>query len=226
MSDKILNISRDDERLDVACRWVLKFDSGSFSSSDEADLSEWLDASPKHREYLLEAAEVWDKTDTLARLAHIFPHEGASKKSTRIPSRSQKWQGIAVAASIIFATLTIYVVATRVETTQPLAIQTAKYATEIGKQKVILLPDGSEVVLNTNSQLIVKFTPTARLLQLVRGEIHVKAAEDASRPLSVIAGEQIVQAVGTEFTVEITEDEEIELIVTEGKVVVGVKTSS
>ena len=55
-----------------------------------------------------------------------------------------------------------------------------------------------------------------------RGEIHVVVAHDPSRPLSVIVGDQVVQAVGTEFNVEISSDRSIEIVVTEGLVMIGV----
>ena len=101
----------------------------------------------------------------------------------------------------------------------------AEYATAIGEQKTVLLPDGSEVVLNTNSHLAVTLTPARRLLRLVRGEILVRVAEDHARALSVVAGDRIIQALGTEFVVEITDNNRVELMVTEGKVVVGIQPS-
>ena len=86
----------------------------------------------------------------------------------------------------------------------------------IGGPKTALLPDGSEVVLNTNSQFAVAFTPSARVLHLVRGEILVRVAEDRVRPLSVVVGDRVIQAVGTVFVVEITDERKVELMVSEG----------
>ena len=112
------------------------------------------------------------------------------------------------------------------ESARPLAVVAAHYETAIGEQKTVLLPDGSEVVLNTNSALRVAFSETARVLHLTRGELHIDVAPDPARPLSVVAGNRIVQAVGTSFRVEITEDNQVEVMVTEGKVVVGVQPAS
>ena len=98
------------------------------------------------------------------------------------------------------------------------------FETAIGEQSTVTLSDGSVVVLNTNSLIRVVYAPNARVLHLERGEIHVDVAEDASRIFSVVAGDRIVQAVGTSFSVEITADQHIELVVTDGKVIVGVHT--
>jgi transmembrane sensor len=58
---------------------------------------------------------------------------------------------------------------------------------------------------------------------LQRGEIHINVAHDKSRPLSVLAGGQLIQAVGTAFNVQLKADQ-VELIVTQGKVLVKEKS--
>ena len=223
----VVSISRDDERLEAASRWVLKMDEGQLSDSDMAALGQWLDEDSKHRDVLLEVAAVWDKTDTLARLADFFPHEVADPQSSREPRHSPWVMGAALAASIAVLAITAVILLPRLDSglfgERDLPIQTAAYETEIGEQKTVLLPDGSEVVLNTNSELSVAFSSSARVLHLSKGEILVRVATDPGRPLSVVAGNRIVQAKGTEFTVEITEQQHVEVIVTEGKVVVGIQ---
>lgn len=226
----VVPISRNDERLETASRWVLKIDEGALSASDKAALGVWLDENPEHRDVLLEVSTVWDKTDALARLADFFPHEASPDLTPTVPWHRPWAQGVAVAASLVVLAVTAVVLLPRLETNfdsdLPLPTQSAAYETAIGEQKIVLLPDGSEVVLNTNSQLSLIFTPSARVLRLARGEILVRVAKDESRPLSVIAGNRIVQAKGTEFTVEITKDQYVEVMVTEGRVVVGIQPRS
>jgi len=59
------------------------------------------------------------------------------------------------------------------------------------------------------------------LLILDRGEIHIDVAHDTERPLSVVAGKKIMQAVGTAFDVHLFDDKKVELIVTNGRVLVA-----
>lgn len=223
----LVPISRDNERLEAASRWVLKIDEGALSASDKAALGAWLDENPKHRDVLLEVAAVWDKTNTLARLADIFPHESTPDQALAAPWYRPWTQSVAVAAGIVVLAVTAVLLLPRLElglgSNRLLVTQSAAYETVIGEQKTVLLPDGSEVVLNTNSQLSLIFTASARVLRLERGEILVRVAEDRTRPLSVVAGDQIIQAFGTEFTVEITENQQVKVMVTEGKVVVGIQ---
>ena len=226
----VVPISRDDERLEAASRWVLKIDEGLLSASDKAAFNDWLDEDDRHRDVLLEVAAVWDKTDALSRLADFFPHE-VTQSPTPAGKWHQPWTRMAAASAsvailAVVAVLFLPRLATSPESDRSLQMQSAAYATAIGEQKTVLLPDGSEVVLNTNSQLALTFTSSARVLHLARGEILVRVAEDKSRPLSVVAVDQIVQAKGTEFTVEITENQQVEVLVTEGRVVVGIQPQS
>ncbi len=221
----VIPISIDDQRLEAATRWVLKIDGAGLDAEGEAALVAWLQESDRNAEVLLEVAAVWDKTEALARLADLFPHEAASKPlEPAVPGR--RWMpGLALAASMVLAVAAVVLLAPRLGLElgedPSLTAQSATYETVVGEQKTVLLPDGSEVVLNTNSQLSVVYTQSSRLLNLARGEIYVRVAKDSARPLSVVAGDRVVQAVGTEFSVEITEKHDIEVMVTEGKVVVA-----
>ena len=218
--NNVVSISRDDELLEAASRWVLKIDEGELNASDKTALSAWLDESIEHRKCLMEVASVWDRADTLARLAELFPH-GSEHEQVKRGFGYRPWaQGFAAAGVLaVLIAVGLMLPTSGGDKTPP--VTAAEYATAIGEQKTLLLPDSSEVVLNTNSQLKVTLTPDQRLLRLVQGEILVRVAEDHSRPLSVLAGNQIIQAVGTEFVVAMADDHHVELLVTEGKVAIG-----
>ncbi len=217
----VVAISRDDERMEAANRWIVMVDEG-LSADDLRALEDWLAEDPKNLPELLDAARVWDRTDKLSRLAELFPEPVTRRryKPRLIPA--------VVAAGLIVMVVSVFFLTTssvpdRDERELLSVMQSERtYETEIGEQSTALLPDGTAVVLNTNTRVAVTYTAGARVLNLERGEIHIEVAEDPSRPLSVIAGDRIVQALGTAFSIEITHDQKIELVVTEGKVVVGV----
>ena len=217
----VVAISRDDERIEAANRWIVMVDEG-LSADDLRALEGWLAEDPENLPELLDAARVWDRTDKLSRLAELFPEPATRRryKPRLIPA--------AVAAGLIVIAVSAFLltmgsVPDGDEHEPPSVAQSERtYETEIGEQSTALLPDGTVVVLNTNTRVAVKYTADARVLNLERGEVHIEVAEDRFRPLSVIAGDRIVQALGTAFSIEITHDRKIELVVTEGKVVVGV----
>lgn len=226
MTSKVTPISQDEDRLEAASRWVLAIDEG-LSGNDEADLKAWLAEEPRHTAVLLEVAEAWDKLDSLSRLAELFPLQADTPQPARraLWLRPRIW---AAAASVLVTVSAALMVFTDVnlpglDRFRAAATLAATYETAIGEQKTVLLPDGTEMVLNTDTILRVAYSRDARVLHLTRGELHVNVAEDRARPLSVIAGDKIVQAIGTEFTVQITDEQHVEVLVTEGKVVVGVQ---
>ncbi len=93
-------------------------------------------------------------------------------------------------------------------------------ATELGELRKVALPDGSIVQLNTDSAVDVRFSSSERRLRLTRGEAHFTVAKNRARPFTVSAGGVDVRAVGTVFNVRLR-SEAVEVLVTEGKVMVG-----
>lgn len=217
---RVVSINSEEVRLDAATWWILKLDSNVLTDQERSDLANWLDEDVKNIEVLLEVATVWDKTNVLAYLSDFFPHstKDISKPKPQIDFWSFKPALYAcVAVLLISAPVFFNLIDSSVKSRQ-----TANYETELGEKKVILLPDGSEVVMNTNSKLSLDYSSSARLLRLTQGEIYVRVAKE-DRPLSVMAIDRIVQAKGTEFVVEITNDQKVDVMVTEGRVVVGIQ---
>lgn len=94
------------------------------------------------------------------------------------------------------------------------------YRTQIGERRVVTLPDGSRVRLNTASTIEVAMTRTERHVRLVQGEALFEVAHDKQRPFLVDAASARLRAVGTAFNVRIRENV-VELTVTEGVVAVS-----
>ena len=83
------------------------------------------------------------------------------------------------------------------------------------------MPDGSNIQLNTNSLVTIDFNNEQRKLILVRGEAHFDVAKDKNRPFTVVVGEKSFTALGTIFNVQKRSNNTMELVVTEGKVLVA-----
>lgn len=77
----------------------------------------------------------------------------------------------------------------------------SEFATTLGEQSTLKLPDGSLVHLNTRSRVTLLFSQTARDVRLDEGEALFIVAKDAARPFRVVTGDAVVQAIGTEFNV-------------------------
>lgn len=221
---KVVTISKDDQRLEEANRWVLRMEEG-LTDQDERALKAWLSANPQNVSVFLETAEVWDESASLSQLAELFP----------LPrSRPVLRPRLAWAAPVLIALTAVTFFLLPIEDFDRFGLRDAtvlseeiqQFETAIGEQSTVVLADGTVVVLNTNSQIEVAYSSSARVLHLIRGEIHVEVFDDPARPLSVLAADRIVQALGTAFSVEITQNQQIDLVVTEGAVVVAVRATS
>jgi transmembrane sensor len=89
--------------------------------------------------------------------------------------------------------------------------------TKIGQQSHHTLADGSIIWLNSNSEVQIDYSENLRRVNLVKGEAHFEVAKDKNRPFEVYAGNRLVRAIGTAFSVYRLADR-IEVLVAEGKV--------
>ena len=78
------------------------------------------------------------------------------------------------------------------------------YRTAVGEHRQVVLSDGSTVQLNTATEVDVRYSAQARLVQLARGEIYIQTAPDArgpARPFLIETGQGRLRALGTRFVV-------------------------
>lgn len=221
----------DAQRLEQACEWIARIDR-ELQEDEQVALQQWLAASPLNQQVLFEVAKLWDKMDALSRLSALFgavepPHaQNDSQASCHSANQGKRsFRTLAMAAStaallLLGGLLYRSEVLPMVNPSSSIASMQATYQTRVGENTTIELPDSSKLVLNTNSFVVVRYSAAARVIELQRGEINIDVAHDTSRPLSVIAGGKIIQAVGTAFNVDLRKDH-VELIVTDGKVLVG-----
>ena len=106
-----------------------------------------------------------------------------------------------------------------------LLVAPSRYETQLGEQRSVLLDDGSLVVLNTSSQIEVKYTQQRRFIRLVRGEALFEVTHDAERPFDVSVGTALVRAIGTQFNVDRRSDRATVTVV-QGKVKVIPESTS
>lgn len=214
---KVVGININKDTMDEASLWITRLDRG-LTNQEQTELKIWLQDSDTHRETFMRLVTLWDKMESLSKLSELFPHKPQRIESNKTPI-------LAWAASFIFASLIslgIWFNADEIwglSTTQIVQFD-SEYETKVGEQSTFFLQDKTQIKLNTNSLVKVTYTDKQRLFELKRGEMHVVVAHNKQKPLNVYAGSNIIQAVGTAFNVELDNDE-VELIVTDGKVLVS-----
>ena len=198
-----------------ACAWIAKLH-GEPSAKDLQNFRAWMAQSPAHKTEVRQLAKLWGELDVLTELAVVQEPLSTQSTSARLFDK--------VAALIKFSNwnrpLATMVTATLVAVLAlPIIIDINKttYSTDIGKQELITLRDGSTVLLNTNSSIRVDYSLETRNISLLSGQAHFEVTKDNTRPFKVYAGKGLVRAVGTAFSVYLQPDI-IEVTVTEGTI--------
>jgi transmembrane sensor len=199
-----------------AATWFIANQSGSLEQPERAAFVDWLRASPVHvEEYLgvalvahdlpaaaedpqvpleslLELARA-DATDVVVALEPPLPAREPAPKRIWAP-RGWSFAASIAATVLVLAGSLLWWVRDGEFLAQPRAYETAR-----GEQIVVQLPDGTELRLNTNSAVKVRYNRRERVVEIARGQAFFTVARDVHRRFRVAAGEINVLAVGTRF---------------------------
>jgi len=204
-----------------ASEWLIRLETDQ-SPELQAAFEQWLAVDPRNRAAYVRLEKTWRHADVLRKLRpldgavdeNIIDKFGEPGAIVVTPRRKPWLPWVAVAASIIGVTLG----ALGWMTYSRSGWQT--YRTEQGGFQRISLQDGSTALLNTNSEIRVKLTSTRREIVLAHGEALFTVAHDAHRPFDVTAADTVVRAVGTEFSVRLRDQQQVDVIVKEGRVAI------
>lgn len=92
------------------------------------------------------------------------------------------------------------------------------HTTKRGEIRLVPLDDGSSVTLNTDSTVTIRYRANERRVELVRGEAWFDVARDRARPFVVTAGDTLLRAVGTSFSVQRLKNTPVQVVVRTGVV--------
>lgn len=223
MTTKTPNQLNDHEGRDldrVAAEWWVRVNRDEPSEADSAGFDAWLAASEVHRDAARRVEATWNELSVLGELqaltadldkASINPPAPAAG-----PHRVSSFPRGPIAAMAACLALVFGIVAPRLM--GPNAPTFAEQQrTDVGELGTMDLPDGSSIVLNSDSQIDVVYSDEARMMTMSQGEVFFTVAADPKRPFSVHTPNGTVTALGTAFSVRV-ENDTAELLVTEGRV--------
>jgi transmembrane sensor len=205
----------------IAGDWLARRDSGQWTDEDQRRFEDWLNESPLHRVTYLRLEHVWERSERLKALGAGVPR-GVIPPANRwnlSPFFEQRESAPTRRAHGLRALAAGIVLAAGFAAAYHFWPSGSSYSTPIGGLASVPMADGSNVTLNTNSEIRVSVTQKERRIDLEHGEAFFQVAHDEMRPFVVHAGDKRVIAVGTQFSVR-READDIRVVVTEGKVVV------
>ncbi|HVV28146.1 MAG TPA: FecR domain-containing protein [Rhizomicrobium sp.] len=195
-----------EEVYDEAASWAARVDAGPLSPEEQAALEAWLAADMRHVGALAQSSALLVPVHGPAAMQPAAP---AAPREPAGPSRRLLIGGSIAAGLAAVAGVAQYVARILGE---------ERYRTQIGEMRVIPLSDGSVVSLNTNSEIVVRYSRSRRYIQLLQGEALFDVAKDKQRPFIVQTGATQVRAVGTSFNVKALPNQPVQVLVREGVV--------
>jgi transmembrane sensor len=203
---------------EAAAIWLIKLESDQRPTHEELQaFQQWLEQSPAHQSAFKRLSTFWDDEAVLAELA--IPLQPPAKHSPVLFSRwiTFPWSlaRVSLVASVLVVGILLVLSPAVFKAEQ--CLKNCVYQTKVGEQQVHTLADGSVLSLNTNTHVRVDYSDKQRKIRLLKGEAHFDVQSDSSRPFEVYAGQGMVRAVGTAFSVYLT-PRNVEVTVTEGRV--------
>jgi transmembrane sensor len=184
--------------------WTARLN-GPKAESAKDGLRRWLAESEAHQRAFELATDVWDETGALrgCAVAHLI--------RANAPARKAKYARAAMSA----AAVVIIAAAGSI-----LYLHRAGMTTGVGEQRLVTLEDGSRILLNTSTRLIVNYDKYARRVELKNGEALFDVSKNPRRPFVVTAGGREVIALGTSFDVR-REGSQVSVTLLDGKITVA-----
>ena len=198
--------------------WVTRLHSGDCTDQERRDFEVWLEQSEVHRVAHREVEAFWNGLSRIEPLA--APQLAAARAYLRETRQSRRALSKKRLAGILSVAL--------ITGFSPLGwlwLSTDIYRTAKGESAGIQLSDGSRIDLNTDTELSIQYTWTARSVKLERGEALFSVVHNPEKPFEVIAAGGRVQDIGTRFNIYRQADR-VSVTVLEGEVSVAAKQNA
>jgi transmembrane sensor len=185
-----------------AAAWVAQIQGEEHSLERDARLRAWLGESDDHRRAFERLTRAWEQAGNI-RLRAL--HDGLADEPRR-RARFVPWAAAAAATLVLAVSAAVYY------------LRVDAVVTDVGQQRVRVLPDGTHVTLNTNTRIEVNYDEHARRVRLTRGEAWFEVAKRPTWPFLVSVDGEVIRALGTSFIVRRDDAQNLSVTLVEGQV--------
>lgn len=173
-----------------AIAWYVLMNSGEATAAERSACEHWLALHPQH-------ADAWSRLDSVRNaLAGVpgniaIPTLTGGNTNRRGLLKGVAWLALGLGSGALMWR------------EQPWQTYGSDFKTRTGEQRQFTLDDGSQLLLNTDTQVALHFGEQRRMLQLLRGEVHIQTATATNefRPFEVETTHGRIRALGTRFVV-------------------------
>jgi transmembrane sensor len=189
--------NQQDKTATQAAYWQAQLSSDLVTEQHRREFELWLDERPENKIAWQEVNAFWAGLDSLTE-ADISDVKNNRVIDFKIPdpikpSSRFTLPALGIAASLLLMISLIY---------GQSGFYFADYTTAPGKQLNVVLADGSEIIMNTDTAISVDYSAHHRQITVHEGEAYFVVAPDAQRPFEVHTHAGQVRALGTEFNIK------------------------
>ena len=200
MTDRVDPVMETD-LCEQAAYWYERMCSDDVSYADRAAFEQWCQADPKNEERYQHVQHIWSMAAALPKSEVKKLGATPQNEVVRRPARRAFWSyglGMVCAAAVTFAI---------VDPMQWRATPEyqAQFATAHGERTEVTLPDGSTLLLNTDTTVSVQLYANQRTVRLAQGEVFFHVDGKQGTPFVVELESGNVRVTGTQFNVRSSE---------------------
>lgn len=192
--------SKDKIRKEAA-QWFLRMQHAEPDHPERSKFEAWLFSSQSNAEAYSAIANLWerfDHADGLKAMASAIEANSQQADFLNRKTRSKLLNGIAGLALLTLSSLLGFKLW---DEWQNQVLTNMFAATAIGEMKQQQLSDGSQLTLNSDTDLAITYYRNKRVITLKRGEVIFDLVKDADRPFIVDSDFAKVTVLGTRFAV-------------------------
>ncbi len=207
---------------------LAKYMAGETNEKETGTVLSWAESNPRNKALLNDIKSDWKKMDSMddrfdvdnawEKLHEKITGEasGSGNETARPPRRIYFNMTVRIAASLLL----LAILSVAVVSTTGLFLRMKVVTAQNEKGRVIDLPDGSRVYLNSGTEITYSknFVKSSRDVRL-NGEAFFEVAPDKEHPFRISAGNARVEVLGTSFNVNTRKGEgRVEVFVETGVV--------
>lgn len=154
--------SKSTQLKDQAIEWLIRLNADHCPAAERAAFESWLEQSPAHAAAYIEVLQRMQWLERVGRSDELGRQAALQHRPAKSSAFSQR-VGLAVAATVLLGA--------GLATFSPFGWYgfTSHYSAERGERRTVKLSDGTQLELNTDSQVAVRVNRNQRNVEVVRG---------------------------------------------------------
>lgn len=226
MTDEDAKPHIDTRVREEAERWLVRLLDVDKQESAWQTFERWRQENPAHAAAYRDAERLW----ALGREAAQHPDLQQAAARMLFPARMSeprrfRFRLVPALAMAAMVAVVLGLGALEWRATMTVPVPGTRYTTRIGQQQTIALPDGSSLLLDTDSAVVVRYGRDLRQVKLERGRVEFSVIHAADEPFIVHAGGGTVTDIGTKFQVSIGAHDNVNVVLLQGSVAVAAADS-